>query len=118
VVIPLNLNAAGLGQGGSATAGGGLSYFDAAPWTTGVGRLRVPTGSGTSTASASGSNAYVDGGPITLVTPMFVEIVGATYPAFATLTLDQGAHTVVPEPGTLLMLGVGLVGLARLRRRR
>jgi hypothetical protein len=121
VVIPVNLNSAGLGQGGSATAGGGQFYFEAAPWTTGVGQVHVPatTTSPSTTVSVVGSNSNTNGGPITLVTPTYVSALGNLLPIFTVLTLNTGAHSAaVPEPGSLLLIGTGIAGLALLGRRR
>ena len=111
LVIPVNLNGAGLGVSGSTNA---PFTFDAAPWTTGVGQVNT----GVNVASLTGSNSNVSGGPITLVTPTFVLAIGNLLPIFAVLTLGQGAHAPVPEPGSLLLIGTGIAGLALLGRRR
>jgi hypothetical protein len=116
VVIPVNLNSAGIGQGGSATAGGGQFFFEAAPWTTGIGQVVVP-GTPGSTVNITGSNSNTNGGPITLVTPQYVSALGNLLPIFTVLTLSSGAHSV-PEPGSLLLIGTGIAGLALLGRRR
>jgi hypothetical protein len=51
---------------------------------------------------------------VVLVTPIkIITNIAGTLAAFGTLTL-----TYVPEPGTLLLLGMGVAGLAALGRRR
>ncbi|MGH0037556.1 MAG: PEP-CTERM sorting domain-containing protein [Myxococcota bacterium] len=107
VVIPVNLNGALLGQGGSATT---PFTFDAAPWTTGIGQ--VNTGTSTVTLSGSGT-ASVTG--ISLITPTYVSALGNLLPIFTRLTLDN-VH--IPEPGTLMLLGAGVAGLVVVGRRR
>lgn len=107
--IPLVLNAARIGQGGSTNV---PFTYDAAPWTTGVGR--VNTGAGT--LSTTGTNAFASGGPLTLVTPTYLDALGTLLPILATFSLGQGSH--VPEPGTLWMLAAGAAGLALTLRKR
>jgi hypothetical protein len=48
--------------------------------------------------------------------PFFWE--GLPIPVLATLTIDYEANPVVPEPGTVLLLGAGVAGLATLGRKR
>jgi hypothetical protein len=105
VVIPVNVNGAKVGQGGSTTS---PFTFDAAPWTTGV--ASVNTGVNAAVTSGTGS-------PFTLVTPTFVLALGNLLPLFTALTLDNVAIGV-PEPGTLLLLGAGVAGLVAFGRRR
>jgi len=111
VVIPVNLNGALIGQGGSTNA---PFTIDAAPWTTGVASVNT----GVNAAVISGTNSNTTGGPLTLVTPTFVLALGNLLPIFTTLTLGQGSHAPVPEPGSLLLIGAGFAGLALLGRRR
>jgi hypothetical protein len=69
-----------------------------------------------STATLMGSNALTAGGQgtLVLVTPIKVLTnLGSPLAAFGILTL-----TYVPEPGTLLLLGLGIAGLALGGRRR
>ena len=79
----------------------------AAGWTVGT---AVVTGTGNGTATAMGSNGLTAGGAgtIVLVSPIkIITNVAGTLAAFGVLTL-----TYVPEPGTLLLLGLGVAGLA------
>jgi hypothetical protein len=68
------------------------------------------------TAMATGLNGLTPngGGTLVLVTPIkILTNIAGNLAAFSTLTL-----TYVPEPGTLLLLGLGVAGLAALGRRR
>ena len=111
LVIQVPLGAALIGLGGSTNV---PFTFDGAPWTTGVGQVNT----GANTATLTGTNSNLSGGPMTLVTPTFVLAIGNLLPIFTTLTLGQGAHAPVPEPGSLLLIGAGVAGLALLGRRR
>jgi hypothetical protein len=81
-------------------------------WT--VGPATVNTGP--ATFMMTGNNGLTPGGSgtLVLVTPgKVLTDVWGTLPTFGVLTL-----TYVPEPGTLLLLGMGVAGLAALGRRR
>jgi hypothetical protein len=101
VVIPVNLNGINLGVGGSTNA---PFSIDAAAWTTGTGLVNT----GVNVAATAGT-----GSPLTLVSPTFVSALGNLLPIFSSLTL-----TAVPEPGSILLIGTGIAGLALLGRRR
>jgi hypothetical protein len=116
VVIPVNVNAAGVGQGGATTS---PFTFDAAPWTTKTGQ--VNTGANivnlTGTVSTTGSQ-------FSTVTPTFVLALGNQLPLFVNLTVaftDAGglpSFLGMPEPTALLAVGSVLGALALLSRRR
>jgi hypothetical protein len=124
----------GVGIGGTITASTPISptpltiTLHHAPWQLAPATLDQSTFSGIITAMASGyvrgplsntSTAAKIGGPIQLIAPSQVFTQGVpgghsdTQALFTRLTLN-----FVPDPGVLLLLGPGVVGLALLGRRR
>jgi hypothetical protein len=106
------------------TGGGAAITAFSAGWTAGAatitGVTTTPTPNAATnpngTAMLTGSNGLApDGsGTLVLVTPIrIVTNIAGNLAAFSVLTL-----TYVPEPGTLLLLGLGVAGLAALGRRR
>jgi hypothetical protein len=110
LVVPLTV----VGQGGQVTVMGAVNLtVVGAPWTTGTAAIGTLTQMG---GVSPLSNTGAPSGNLTLVTPIFISTnIGAfaVVPAFATLNLH-----FVPEPGTLVLLGSGVVGLLAAGRSR
>jgi len=106
VVIPVSLNGALIGQGGSTNA---PFTIDAAAWSTGTGLVNTGTG----VVSLAGGVA-----PLVLVSPTFVLALGNLLPIFAALLISGSIPIPEPAAGVMIAAGVGgLVWLARARRR-
>jgi hypothetical protein len=112
LAVPLNV---GTPNTVTQSAGGVNITAIAAGWTSGTASV-TGLGGTNNTATAMGSNGLtiLGGGTLVLVTPIkIITNIAGTLAAFGVLTL-----TYVPEPGTLLLLGMGVAGLAALGRRR
>lgn len=124
VNVPFTQNGTrGIGIGGPAIKVAGLVNVtvQGAPWTTGVAAIGSVTQTGFVHGPASGgaSSAAQNSGVIKLVTPVVINTnIGAspTLPAFGVLTLHF--DNIVPEPGTMLLLASGVIGLGVLGRKR
>lgn len=100
-----------IGVGGTASASG--IVVEGAPWTTGVANVTT-TGAVMAMFAMPGTNMGLAPGQLTLVTTAHVNAAGLTrLPVFARLTL-----VTVPEPGTMLLMGAGIAGLAMISRKR
>ncbi|MBW2373930.1 MAG: PEP-CTERM sorting domain-containing protein, partial [Deltaproteobacteria bacterium] len=122
LIVPLS----GLGVNGRVSFGPYGSYIDAKDWTTGVTAVTV-NGVTLTTNNAQAPGALIltagydnrtagGNGTVKLVAPAgLMSTLGGYLPLFVTLTLT---FVPAPEPGTLLLLGSGVVGLAVLGHRR
>jgi hypothetical protein len=116
LVVPLS----GLGVAGRVGFGAYGSYIDAQAWQTGtvpvtINGVPLTTGAGGPIADF-GYDARTPGGlgTVRLVAPAgLMSTLGGNLPLFVSMTL-----TFTPEPGTLLLLGSGILGLAILGRKR
>jgi hypothetical protein len=119
LIVPLS----GIGQTGRLAFGPYGSYIDARAWTTGVAPVTINGVTLTTNVSnvilpiaMTGSDNRTAGGlgVVTLVAPAgLMSTLGGPFPLFVGMTL-----TFVPEPGTLLLLGSGIVGIAIIGRKR
>lgn len=125
-LINLNVPFANVGNGGAAVMTGAAALkitVTGAQWTTGKAQIKgvtFNTAGGNEvtkgTVTVSGGRQTTAGGKInlTLVTPLRILTNAAgNLPAFNVMKL-----TLVPEPGTLLLVGAGIGGLVIVGRRR
>ncbi|MCP5057790.1 MAG: PEP-CTERM sorting domain-containing protein, partial [bacterium] len=116
--------ASGLGGSARVAFGPYLSYIDPKVWTTGatsvtINGVGVTSGNVTSPGAVFSSTGYDNRtaggiGVVKLVAPAgLMSTLGGPFPLFVSMTL-----TFVPEPGTLLLLGSGILGLGLLGRKK
>jgi hypothetical protein len=115
LIVPLN----GLGVPGRVNFGPYGSYIDAQPWTAATATVTVAGAPLTSYGvpiTTVGYDARTPGGfgAVKLVAPAgLMSTLGGNMPLFVVMTLH-----ILPEPGTLLLVGTGVIGLGVIGRRR
>jgi hypothetical protein len=107
-----------VGQGGTVFAQGAVNITAiGAPWVGGTAAVGTVTAMGFAHGPLTGVTTTAQpSGVVSLVVPVFVSTSLPTFPVvpvFSRLTLH-----FIPEPGTLLLLGSGIAGLALVGRRR
>lgn len=110
-IANLTVPISAVGQGGSVAATAAVNVtVVGAPWTTGTVAVGTITTRGFARGPGGGTSSTLQpSGMIRLVTPIFISTnlaTSATVPAFGILTLH-----FVPEPGTLVLVGGGLLAL-------
>ena len=123
LVVPFTENGTrgvGIGGPGIFKKGAVNLTVNGNPWTAGVAKIGTATAAGFIHGPASGGAATAGqaGGVVQLVTPTVISTnigASAALPAFGIMRITFSA---VPEPGTLLLLTSGVVGLAILGRSR
>jgi hypothetical protein len=123
LVVPFTENGTrgvGIGGAGIFKKGAVNITVNGNPWTSGVAKVGTVTAAGFIHGPASGGAATAGqaGGVVQLVTPTVISTnigASAALPAFGVMRITFSA---VPEPGTLLLLTSGVVGLAILGRNR
>ncbi len=120
--VPLTVGGTrGAGIGGTATWGtfatGNLKFsITGAPWTLGATTVASVVRSGFAHGPASATTTTAkEGGVVQLVTPIRMTSGFTVAPIGIIATLRV---VLVPEPGTALLLGTGVIALARMGRRR